>query len=96
MEIMFGCRKSDQEFINIMNDNFEEIDECENFSFSGMEELVLFIVPIAALTLQVADFVRTHVSKPKNTGRVVIIKGKKYSFEGYTSNEIVEILKELQ
>jgi len=96
MDVIFGCEKTDAEFSRLLTDTFSGVDELENFSFSGIGEILLFIVPVAALSVQVVDFILTHVSKNKQKGRVVVVKGRKYSFEGYTKKEIIDILKVLE
>jgi len=96
MDIMFGCRKDDNDFRKNAVDIFSEIEEFENYSFSGLGEMTVFILPLTALVVQVADFVLSHISNKKDSGRVVVIKGKNYTFEGYTKNEVIEMLKELK
>lgn len=95
MDIVFACSKDDKEFGEAIYKNFADADELKNFSFSGMEEMILFIVPIAALTIQVIDFVWTHM-KDESKDRFVIINGRKKYFKNYTKDEIVEILKVLE
>ena len=97
MDIIFGCEKTDKEFPVLINNEFVNTEEAESYGFSGMEDMVIIIVPLVALSVQVIDFIMTHISKdkPKSKGRVVIVKGKKYTFDGYTKDEIIDILKEL-
>lgn len=106
MDIIFGCQKNDNEFGKLVNAEFENIETLENFSFSGMEEFLIFLIPLTAVSVQIVDFIMTHIQtgkqkkenerEDKNIGRVVIVKGKKYTFEGYTKDEVIEILKELE
>jgi len=96
MDIMFGCRKEDDDFRKDAKETFSEIEEFENYSFSGLGEMTILILPLTALVVQITDFILTHISNKKNSGRVVIIKGKKYSFEGYSKDEVIEILQELK
>lgn len=67
MDIIFACLKEDEEFKNIIQSTFPEADEVENFSVSGMDEMMYYIVPIAALLLQIADFIWTHFKESNVT-----------------------------
>lgn len=95
MDIIFACSKEDNDFRDIISNRFDDIEELESFSLSGMEEMILFMVPILSLTVQVVDFVWTHMSNTSKD-RFVIINGKKRYFKNYSKDEIVEILQELK
>ena len=97
MDIIFGYEKTDKEFQTLINNEFVNAEEIESYGFSGMDDMIIIIVPIVALSVQLIDFIMTHITreKHKGKGRVVIVKGKKYTFDGYTKDEIIDILKEL-
>lgn len=94
MDIIFACLKDDKEFIDLIESTFPEAEECENFSVSGMEEMICYIIPLTALVVQIADFILAHFGKNDDNERYVIINGKKKIFKGYTKDEIIEILGE--
>lgn len=96
MDIVFGCSKNDKEFQDLIESTFPEAEECENFSISGMEEIVCYIVPIAALVVQLADFIFAHFRKNDDNERYVMINGKKKVFKGCTKDEIIEILGKIK
>lgn len=95
MDIIFACNKDDKEFEEAICNTFTDVNVMENFSFSGMEEFLLYMVPIAALTIQIADFILTHI-KDKRDDRMVIINGKKKIFKGYSKDEIIEMLENMK
>lgn len=96
MDIVFGCSKNDKEFKDLIESTFPEAEECENFSVSGMEEIVCYIVPVAALVVQLADFILAHFGKNDDNERYVMINGKKKVFKGYTKDEVIEILGKIK
>lgn len=96
MDIIFVCQKDDEEFKDIIEKTFPDADEVENFSVSGMEEMVYYIVPIAALVIQIADFICTHFNKRDDNERYVMIDGKKKIFKGYSKDEIIEMLGKIK
>lgn len=96
MDIIFGCLKNDEEFKNLIENTFPEAEECENFSVSGMEEMVCYIIPVATLVIQLADFILTHFTKNDDNERYVMLNGKKKIFKGCTKDEIIEILGKIK
>lgn len=96
MELFVLCNKND-DFITICKKEFENTEIIETSSFSGYYDAAMLIIPLVALTMQTIDFILEHFSKPHNTGRVIIKKDKtKISLEGYTKDEIIEILEEIK
>ena len=95
MDIVFACEKDDYEFKNLINNTFSDVEELENYSLSGMEEMLLFLVPIASLSIQIAEFIIAHLSRD-DKDRYVIINGKKKTFKGFSKDEIIDILRELK
>lgn len=85
MDIIFACLKDDQEFRTQIESTFSDAEEIENFSVSGMEELVYYIIPISAFIIQLADFILTHFNEDEDNDRYVIINGQKKVFKGYTT-----------
>ena len=96
MDIIFGCLKRDEEFKNLIESTFPEAVECENFSISGIEEIICYIIPVAALVIQLADFILAHFVKSDDNERFVMINGKKKIFKGCTKDEIIEILGKIK
>ena len=95
MDIIFACSKEDKEFCKLVNENFTGVEELENYSFSGMEEMVLFMVPIISLSVQIIDFIFTHMKDTSND-RYVVINGKKKYFYNFSKDEIIEILQSIK
>lgn len=95
MDIILGCGKDDEEFKTLIEKAFPDADEIENFSISGLDEVVQYIIPVAGLVLQLTDFIFTHFNENDDKDRFVIINGKKKVFKGYTKDEIMEILGKL-
>lgn len=97
MELFVLCNKKDDDFVTICKKTFENTEVIETSSFSGYYDAMMLIIPLAALTMQTIDFIWEHFSKPNNTGRAIIKKDKtKISLEGYSKDEIIEILKEIE
>lgn len=96
MDIIFGCLKDDEEFKNLIESTFPEAEEYENFSVSGMEEMICYIIPVVALVIQLADFIFAHFTESDDNERYVMIDGKKKTFKGYTKDEIIEILGKIK
>lgn len=95
MELFVLCNKND-DFVNICKKEFKDTEVIETSSFSGYYDAFILIIPLVALTIQTIDFFWNHFSKPHNTGRLIVKKDKtKISLEGYTKDEILEILKEI-
>ena len=92
MDIIFACLKDDKEFIDLIESTFPEAEESENFSVSGVEEMICYIIPLTALAVQIADFILAHFGKNDDNERYVMINGKKKVFKGCTKDEIIEIL----
>ena len=58
--------------------------------------MVYYIVPIAALVIQIADFIWTHYKENNDNERYVMIDGKKKIFKGYSKDEIIEMLGKMK
>lgn len=95
MDIIFVCEKDDDDFKTLIKKTFPDVDEIENYSISGLDEVVQYIIPVTALVLQLADFIFAHFNETDDKERLVIINGKKKVFKGYTKDEIIEILGKL-
>lgn len=100
--IMIKCLKSDEELIEQANNSFDNVDVIEEDGFSG-EDFAMIAIPIAQLTLEVIDFICTHLTnskKDKNINntqekRVLVSPEGEVVLTGYSQTEVVKILKGL-
>lgn len=101
MDIILGCLKDDEEFKKLIESTFPEAEVYENFSVSGMEENICYIIPIVASIIPLANFIYSYIAKRddkenNDKERYVMISGKKKIFKGYTKDEIIEILGKIK
>lgn len=75
---------------------FSDVKIIKKESYSGIEDAIILIVPVASLSIQLVEFVWTHFTNKKNSNRTVIINGKKRKIVGYSKDEVIEILETLK
>lgn len=102
--IMIRCLKTDDELIEQATNSFNDVDVIEEDGFSG-EDFAMIAIPIAQLTLEVIDFICTHMTNSKKgkennsnnvqEKRVLVSPEGELSLTGYSQAEVVKILKEL-
>lgn len=100
--IMIKCLKSDNELIEQVTNSFNDVDVIEEDGFSG-EDFAMIAIPIAQLTLEVIDFICTHLTNPKKDEdnnnvqekRVLVSPEGEVTLTGYSQTEVVKILKGL-
>lgn len=96
-QITICFQQNDYEMIDDLNKFFnDDIKIQKTKSFDGYEVLFTAIIPIAALTIQTIDFFFTHFSQKKNTGRFIKTKEGTLVIEGYTVDEVKQILENIE
>lgn len=96
-QITICFQQNDYEMIDDLNKFFnDDIKIQKTKSFDGYEVLFTAIIPITALTIQTIDFFFTHFSQKKNTGRFIKTKQGTLVIEGYTVDEVKQILENIE
>lgn len=96
-EITICFQQNDYEMIDAIKQFFDDdIKLQKTKSFDGYEVLFTAIVPIAALTMQTVDFFFAHFSQKKNSGRFIKTKEGTLVLEGYTIDEVKQILENIE
>ena len=100
--LMIKCNKADSSFIEETKTVFPNTEIIEEVGFSG-EEWIMLAISLAGLSIQIADFLLTHLAKPKNeessnesNKRVIITSDGEISIIGYSRDDVVKILEELK
>lgn len=79
----------------------DNVTYIEERSATGMEILYIAVIPAAALTVQIIDFILTHFVKdedqeePEKKGRRIEIYKSRIVLYEYSEEEVIKILKEL-
>lgn len=95
-ELVVSFEKTDTEMMSILNHQFgENIIYEENKGFNGLEVLLTAVVPIAALSVQVLDFIISNFKdRPSNAGkRVIISSDGSIDLRGYSEEEACKIIR---
>jgi len=95
-EIIFSFQKDDLEFKKEVETFFKNQVEFIDISpFDGLNIITLAIIPITSLTIQIADFIKTHLTNGNNNDkkRVIISKSGDINLTGYSGEEVDRILK---
>lgn len=96
-QITICFQQNDYEMIDDLNKFFnDDIKIQKTKSFDGYEVLFTAIIPIVALTIQTIDFFFTHFSQKKNSGRFFKTKEGTLVIEGYTVDEVKQILENIE
>jgi hypothetical protein len=90
-----SCSKEDTEFLDSVKSSFSNYEVIESSGFDGIGQTITVVVPLIALSIQAIDFVLTHLCEKKDKGRILITKKGNIIIEGYSKNEIVDVLKNL-
>ena len=94
--------KSDNELIEAATKSFENVDVIEENGFSGGGEWITIAIPLAALAVQIAEFIFTHLVKSskdneselkKKEKRVVIDPNGDISLYDHSLDEVIEFIK---
>lgn len=95
-----GFEKTDIHFRDELEKMFGlEITYSQKKNFDGMSVICTAIIPVAALTVQVIDFIFTHLAKKdsiedKDAGkRVIISEDGSMDLTGYSGDEVEKIIK---
>lgn len=96
-EITICFQQNDYEMIDGLKHYFDvDIKLQKTKSFDGYEVLFTAIIPIVALTIQTIDFFFAHFSQKKNSGRFIKTKEGTLVLEGYTIDEVKQILENIE
>ena len=96
IELILSFEKEDTEMINELKKEFgNDIHYEENKGFSGLEIFITAVVPIAALSIQVIDFLLTHLHNDvtDNKKRLLITSDGDIDLRGYSEEEARKIIK---
>ncbi len=93
--LVLCCEKDDTELYELLQETFDDVTFVEARGFDGGTFILTAIVPITALTVQIVDFIITHLGQPSTTTRAVVDKNRKIVLEGYSANDVVKILKQV-
>lgn len=101
---MIKCGKSDFGFIEKAKSTFPQAEFIEEDSCTG-EEWITIAIALTGLSIQIVDFVFTHLTKStegeqdkkrKCEKRVIITPDDEISLIGYSKNDVIKILEELR
>lgn len=96
-EIYVEFEKGDTEFLENLNVNFGDDFEIVNKRYlAGGVEVFIAVITILDVTLHCIEFFMTYLANPKNTGRVILTENGKKIIEGYSEEEVINILKEIK
>ncbi len=101
--LMIKCKMSDSQFVEETKKEFPKAEIIKEKHFGG-EEWIVVAIPLIGLTFQIADFVFTHLVKPKEVGdetdrqdkRVIIMPNGEISVNGYSMEDVIKLLKEME
>lgn len=77
----------------------DRVSYIEERSATGMEILIVAVVPLTALTIQIIDFILTHCVKkegeeePEKQQRKIEYSKSRLTLYGYTPEEAITIIK---
>lgn len=102
-----GSKEMKEITVCFQQDDYELIDDLKRYfdddikfqktkSFDGYEVLFTAIIPIMALTVQTIDFFFSHFSQKKNSGRFIKTKEGTLILDGFTKDEIIQILENIE
>ena len=60
MNFYINCNADDKELIEAVNNTFEDVETINSHNFGDITEIIVFYIPIAALTIQTIDFILIH------------------------------------
>lgn len=90
--ITFVYQIEDNEFASALNDEFSEnVDIVEVQRLNG-NSVYNAIVTLSSIVV-IADFIMKYFAGSNGKKRFVLIKKKEITMEGYSKNEIIEVLK---
>ena len=94
IDITVALKKEDVELIDSLKENFGA-DLCfyESKGFDGSEFVFVVLIPVQSITIDIIYFFWNHFAKEKDKGRVIINEGQEICIEGYTADEVKEILE---
>lgn len=96
-EIYIEFDKKDLEFLEILKNNFgDNLEIVDKRYLNGGVETFIAVITILDVTLHCIEFFKTYLANPKNTGRVILTEKGKKIIEGYSEEEVVNILKEIK
>ncbi|MBD5118863.1 MAG: hypothetical protein HDT37_07095 [Clostridiales bacterium] len=100
MELVVSFSKDDTELITALEKQFGHTIQCEeNKNFDGLDVLLTVAIPIAAVSVQIVDFILSHFysdkGKHNNKGkqRVLILPNGSIDLRGYTEKEARRIIE---
>lgn len=100
MELVVSFSKDDAELISALEKQFgSAIRYEENKNFDGLDILLTVVIPIAAVSVQIVDFILSHfyrdTEKHSNKGkqRVLILPNGSVDLRGYTEKEARRIIE---
>lgn len=79
----------------------DNVTYIEERSATGMEILIVAVIPIAALTVQIIDFILTHYvdkegkEEPEKRERKIEYSESRMTLYNYTPDEAIKIIKGL-
>ena len=96
-ELVLSFEKDDKEMIEALDKEFgNSVHYEENKGFNGLEIFITAIIPIAAFSFQVVDFLLTYLHKKndvnENKKRLLITSDGDISLEGYSEEEARQII----
>ena len=93
-DITVAFKKEDLELIGILKENFgDTLCFYESKGFDGSEFVFVVLIPVVSITIEIIDFFWNHFSKEKNKGRVVIKADQEICIEGYSVDEVKDLLE---
>ena len=94
MELVVSFSKDDAELISALEKQFgSAIRYEENKNFDGLDILLTVVIPIAAVSVQIVDFILSHFYRDTEKQRVLILPNGSVDLRGYTEKEARRIIE---
>ena len=95
MKPVFEFKEDDLQFKELLQEKFPEVEFSRVRGFDANTFVFVALIPLLSLTVEIADFIMSHMVSQAGKERKVIIDGESVTLENYSRNDVIKIIKAL-